>query len=371
MRKAKIGERLIDLNRYSEQECNELKKQKDFYCPLCLMPVLLKSGPRRRHHFSHLKPCKYEYIENESQEHLEAKKILSSWLESQKIPSKLEYPIKEIRRIPDVYFEWKGAKYVFEIQKSYISESVFRERTEAYERFKITVFWIFIGKVLRKKNTFLLNSVMSFSQGMQIIHLYLPTRRITIFHQISWITRKEIEAQSQRYLLEGMSIDDLIKQKNVEIKHRRERWLDIKSEFRTLKWQRYMRNESVLVRFCATQQINLSLLPAEVGWPVSGNGFRKSIFIWQASVLMAIVIKYSIGDYFTLSELIKKIKRFNNLTWEKESLDQLKEYIRMLIDFEILSYENSYFEYRKEPIFYTRLEDVLTEDQNLSLKVFK
>ena len=370
MKKAKKEDKIIDLNYYSEQESEALKGQVGFLCPHCLAPVRFKKGPRRRAHFAHLTPCRYKYSESESEVHRLTKERFASWLKNQGIWPEVERHFREINRIADIYFEWNSNAYVIEIQKSAISESLFQARTEAYKKFEITVLWIFIGEIIQKKYTFNLNRVMSLNKEASLIHFDLPSETLTFFWQMTWVSRREIESKHQSYLLSQLKIADLVSKRAGGVSRVRDAWLEIKTDFRKSKCHAYMRQEKGLLQLCAKQRINLALLPPEVGWPVSGNGLKTSIFIWQGYIVMLIVDSYEQGDFFTFSEVLSKLKKFRRFVLTKESFNQIYDYLKLLVKIEMLTFEFNYFEYKKAPIFYSRLEQVIEKDQYLSIEIF-
>ena len=140
MKIAKYNNELIDITKASREQILELKQVSNYSCPYCEEPVILKRGPKRTAHFSHLTCCTYEGHETESIEHQQAKTILSGWLLTQGATNiQLEFRIPQINRIADIYFEYNEKKYVFEIQKSIISQTLFDERNLDYGSLDINV----------------------------------------------------------------------------------------------------------------------------------------------------------------------------------------------------------------------------------------
>lgn len=364
MRTAKRNNQVIHLDTYTAHQIQKLKTFQDYHCPYCNAPVRLKQGTKRRAHFAHIIPCHYHSYENESPEHQAAKKLLATWLQSQNINPQIEWRLPEIKRIADIYFVWEQQRYVLEIQKSPLTAAELEQRTKDYATLEINAHWIFIGDLVKKKHTVILNRAMATNKEQPLIYLNLKHKKVMVFNDVTWITGKEIWAKSQTYSLSNLKIQQLLKSNQTAEARDRKNWLAIKTEFRTHKWHGYMKRERKLLVYCAQYQINLALLPAEIGWQVPGAGFKKSLFIWQAYILFSILANYNTGDCFTLSQLIKL--NFA-LAIDAKKVPQLKAYLNLLVKFGVLSYQNGYYEYQREPLFYDRLEAILQQDEKLSL----
>jgi len=371
MIKAMKNQLLVDLRTCSAQELKVLKQEQDYFCVYCKKPMYIKSGPKRKAHFAHVTSCEFLGSEPESEAHYQAKKMLAQWLQEQGIQVEMEYGFSKIKRIADLYFVWDTKQYVIEIQKSSLSGQVFQQRTQDYESLNITILWVFIGELAEKRQTFILNSVMTLNQEFPLIYLNVDAKKLWRFDQIIWISTKEIYARSQIDQLENLRFSQLLVFNQQTDMKTSETWFEIKAEFRQRRWQAYMKQERALCQICNKYGINLALLPAEVGWPVTGKGFGKALFIWQAYILMIIVLSYQVGDSFTLQDLIKKLKTYYGLAVTSKSLLQLKDYLKILVNFRILIYEYSYYEYKKKPSFYGRLEQVLSDDYQLGLQFFQ
>lgn len=358
---AKQGQTLIDLSRHNLLEVRELKARQGFTCPFCYGDLHLKSGPKVRPHFAHVAECTYAYHENESVEHLEAKVLMKDWLMGQKIPAVLEKAFPAIKRVADIFFKYHGRDYVIEIQKSSQSSVGFKERTESYHRLNITVIWLFIGDVRQKAATFKLDRTMAATREPSLFHLDLEGKKLTGFQQVTWLTAKEVQAAAWTKPLGRLLLGDLLFPKKGE-GLALEKWLLIKRDFRMRKWQGYMRSERLLARTAARHRSNLSLIPAEVGWPVSGGGFQKPLFIWQACILHTIMAACQPGDALTLGELVRKLGRDYQLTVDAAASKQLGQYLQVLHRLKIISLHDGYLEYLKVPAYFQRLEEALEAD---------
>ncbi|MCL1950799.1 MAG: competence protein CoiA [Turicibacter sp.] len=368
MKKAMQHKKEVNLYQLTSLEIQELKSQTGFSCPYCHEATILKMGPRRQAHFAHVSNCQYEPYENESPEHIHAKNLLAGWLKSQGIASQIEKPFPKIGRIADLAFDYKGEAFVFEIQKSAISEELYNARTKAYEQAGIRVIWVFIGKLVKKRHSYILNSVMALNQKLPLIHLEMEREMMSVFSNVVWVNSREIQAQVGKTRLKTLTLETLLKENDSDPVVCPDGWLASKHEFRVHKWLKYMQHDRPLRMQCQRLRTNLSLLPAEVGWPVSGGGFRKNVMVWQAYVLLSIT-EYAIGEPFTLSQIANKLKYLHQLSLNTDCLSQLKEYLHILARLGILDLESGYYLYAKAPKFFKSLENALQEDERLALKV--
>lgn len=365
---AKLNETIIDLKPLSKSQIIEkYPLHLPYTCPDCEGELILKYGLKKRAHFAHKNPCDYAASESESKEHLFAKSLLFSYLERQgAVAITLEKRFKDISRIADLYFEWQGRPYVIEIQKSVLSQHAFESRTSDYQSKGIKVIWIFIGDLKEKSHTYLLNKVMILNKASLIIHLNLLTEEVSLFHQIIWLNQKEVKAQVKRCFLKNLLMSDLLQEQVRDGRINLSEWLAIKKEFRVHKWQYYLKGERVLARLCYSKRMSLSLLPAEVGWPVAHHeGIKQPLFIWQAYVLLGGVMAYELGSFFTLTDLVARLKNRYRLPLNQQSIKALKAYLQVLQRLDVIQELNGYYEIKREVKAYEQLEQALQEDLRL------
>ena len=366
MLRARQNDVLIDLTKISSQQLPHLKLTKHFSCPYCGAPVILRQGSKRRAHFAHQTPCRFGEHESESEAHLMSKEILREWLidcGAKKV--EVEYRLPSGNRIADLYFEWDGKAYAFEIQKSMMSPEVFQQRISDYRHARVEVIWIFIGELNRLKTTYRVNRVMRLQKEQPLIHLNWRERKVTIFNQIVWMNQREIEAIRKTFSLDQLTIQQVVEDDQLRINRRLEDWLALKKDFRCHKFAAYQRKEYALLRLCAPFLINLSLLPSVIGWPIEGAVYTKPLFIWQAYVVLCIMSEYKEQDVFTLSDIQKKLKGLYRLKEGPHCLVGLKCYLDLLVHFGMLKSQFGYFEYVKRPRLYAQLDPYLIEDAQL------
>lgn len=363
---AKQNNQLIDLRKIKNIDFSQLKSASNYTCPYCGAAVIFKHGRKRRAHFSHRKSCKSNNHHHESEAHYTSKFLLKKWLDDQGVTLiKIEHRLPSIDRIADIYFEYKGKKFVLEIQKSMIDQVLFEERTRDYQKLGIEVIWIFIGEIQAREKTYLLNKVMKLQKGSRIIHFNPFTQTLTLFNHLVWLSQKEVQGMVEKILLNDFSLNSLLSTDTYHVSKNLDDWLTIKQQFRCKKSLSYQRNERGLLRLCAPFLINFSLLPSVVGWPIEGEAYYKPLFIWQGYVVLCIMSDYEEHDVFTLSELRHKLRVRYHLKESSDTLKALKEYLLLLEWFGMIRQQVGYYEYIKRPRLYLQLEPYLIEDKQL------
>lgn len=136
---------LIALNKKEEIVTAErnLCKTEYFYCPSCKGRVCLKAGEIKRPHFAHYRNgvC-HTFSEGETEEHLEGKLQLATYLKMKEKNVQLEAYLPELQQRPDILFEKDNRKIAIEFQCSSISIERIVERTQGYLDANYEVIWI-------------------------------------------------------------------------------------------------------------------------------------------------------------------------------------------------------------------------------------
>ncbi len=369
MLKATIQNKLIDLTCVSKSELEVLHRHRWGYrCPNCQEPVVLKVGTKKRPHFAHRTLCTATASDSESQEHLLAKQLLKDWLITQGADAVgCEKRFIDINRVADLYFEYRGERYVLEIQKSHLSETTFKSRTLDYESKRIQVIWIFIGTLTQRNQTYFLNRQMRLNRQAVLIHLNLENRRVTVIRSRIWLNQKEIKAEGESDVLSNFSISRLVETRWGPSFITCQDWLEIKRQFRQSKWFYYLKTDRKLASLCLSHQFNLSLMPAEIGWPILNNyGFTKPLFIWQAYILIGIVMAYPIGEVLTVSQIAKTLTKQYRIAVNEQAIYELKQYLQFLVNQRILIQSYGYYEIIRHPGHFKTLEEALQADEQVS-----
>ena len=360
MRQAMLENVLVDLDIMTRPEIMNLSGRRNFSCVKCDKPVIFKNGTRKRPHFAHEKNG-IGIGQPESAAHILVKHSLARWLERQGCPSVVEKRFPEIDRIADVYFEYKNRPYVLEIQKSPISDTEYQQRIADYQKIDVTVLWIFLGMVTKKKNTYKLPPVMLGRDSDRLFHFCIKTAQLTIFDEIIFITNGKIYARATSKSLGSLQVENLVVDSNQGLFFE-DSWLDIKRAFRERGWYHAGKSERKLIEQCLLRGFNLALLPTEVGWPVGGNAIKKSVFIWQAYVLVTIIKHISINEKFNITQLMNLLDFEFKIANARETRRQVKKYLKWLVMFGNLVKRGSSFQYVKAPNISGSMEENLSRD---------
>ena len=367
MQSARLGDVAIDLRKHSSKEIGRLKQVqgKVFVCPHCDGELILKAGEKNKAHFSHVAVCKYVFYEHESEQHLQTKMLFANWLMNQGVAAYVEHRFPEIMRIADVYFEHDDKKYVFEIQKSPLSEQAFNERSNNYLSLGVTPIWIFLGEVRARKHATILASVMTGKNQQKLLHFDLGENCVTFFDDIIWLTSKEVVATKRQISLEKLLLGGMIHPAKLSHSDIGSAWRDVKQRFRKRDWFYFSKTERRLSILCMRYGINMALLPSEIGWPVIGKGFKKPLFVWQAYIFMSVITEFSIGDFFNLGDMLRLLRRNFSCDVKLCGKSQLRAYLGWLIRFGILNFHDNSYEVIYVPVFLSSMEGLMQHDDEL------
>lgn len=361
MRTARLGNEIIDLNKLTRSELMRLKNRRDFFCTHCHKPVIFKNGTRKRAHFSHEK--KGIFTTNpESSAHILVKHAMVKWLKKQGVNAEVEKRFPSIDRIADVYFENENARFALEIQKSPMSDIEFNQRRLDYHSIGMTVIWIFLGEIGENNTKFQLPPVMIGRETERLLHFCVKNAQLHIFENPIFLTTRDIYAQPLRGKLNQFTIKDLTDKKG-ESMHFDTEWLEIKKQFRKRGWFYASKSEKKLLEQCLIRGFNLSLLPTEIGWPVSGNGIRKSLFVWQAYVLIILMKYFNPTATFLLQDIMSLMMSEYQVANTQSAQKQVLAYLKWLAMFGIVTTDKASFKYIKNPKIVTTMEQGLERDR--------
>lgn len=142
---AKVGNSIINTIDNLDSDIRKWSDKGIIKCPYCGNKMVFRNGKIKVKHFSHVHKCsvKYYYYENETNEHMQGKKLLYEWLKKQdNIDNlKMEAWVPETHQRPDIYFEQNNKRFVVEYQCSPIS-SEYLERHKLYQLAGINDIWI-------------------------------------------------------------------------------------------------------------------------------------------------------------------------------------------------------------------------------------
>jgi len=363
MEKAWLGEDLIDLSRLTRDEIARLNRRAKYTCFTCKKDVIFKNGTRKKAHFAHAGEVEYRW-QPEGAEHRLVKECLAKWLRELKVTVEVERRMPAIDRIADVYFEFQGRKYVFEVQKSPMSDLEFDKRIDDYAQIGITVIWIFLGEVSKKKNRYALPAVIQGRNLDRVIHFCTKSARLTVFEQPVFLSAKMIYSRASSRRLVNVHLNELL----MPIKKRiwlDETWLEVKEQFRLKGWSHISKSEMKLVEQCLLRGFNLAMVPPVVGWPVPGVAMRKPLFVWQMYVVVILLKYVKPDDVFTVQDIQRFLVMEYDLVGREGSAIQLEMYLRWLMKFGILSGRKGSYRYLKLPEIKKTMESCLESDRIL------
>lgn len=136
---------LIAMNHQEELLVADVKlsKAEKYRCPACKRPVHLKAGAVIRPHFAHFsnEACEV-FAEGETEEHIEGKLQLASWLQNLGFKVEIEAYLPELRQRPDLLVTINNQKIALEFQCSSITIEKVVERTQGYLDAGYEVVWL-------------------------------------------------------------------------------------------------------------------------------------------------------------------------------------------------------------------------------------
>ncbi|NQD65274.1 hypothetical protein HP456_05000 [Bacillus haikouensis] len=192
MLKALIDQQPFTTIHHTKEELLKLRKSSPhFLCPHCSAPLILKVGHIKIPHFAHAanKPCPYQ-SRNETPMHVWSKALLFKRLTQLYEDVELEYYLKNIRQIPDLFINLKGERIAIEVQCSTIPVSEVKFRTEGYRKERIHPLWILTQPVSRSiplKLTTFQQAFLRFSPDLNyfLLHFEPEKKSFTIFPNLT------------------------------------------------------------------------------------------------------------------------------------------------------------------------------------------
>ncbi len=131
---AKDGAREI----FAEEAC----RQKQYLCPECHTPVIVRKGPVNIAHFAHVHASDCPASIGETGEHLTGKTQIFRWAQIQGWQPRMEYYCSSIQQRPDVLAVIGGQPTVLEFQCSPLSLRRLQERNNGYRQQGWKYYWL-------------------------------------------------------------------------------------------------------------------------------------------------------------------------------------------------------------------------------------
>ncbi|MEW4223582.1 competence protein CoiA [Rossellomorea marisflavi] len=157
---AHVNNRLVTAFHHSRGELLKLRSSTPaITCPHCRKPLVLKIGSKTIPHFAHqLKQDCPVMHKGESRLHHSSKRILYDRFHSLFPDVKVEYYLKGINQIADVFITSGTARMAVEVQCSPLSAAELKKRTEGYRSLGIQVIWLLTEGVPRPSGALRLSS---------------------------------------------------------------------------------------------------------------------------------------------------------------------------------------------------------------------
>lgn len=215
---------LIALNRKKEMvpATASLCKNEAFYCPSCKGKVRLKVGQIKRPHFAHNcnQDC-HAFSEGETEEHLQGKLQLATFLKIREKNVQLEAYLPELQQRPDILFEKDHRKTVIEFQCSSISIKRVLERTQGYLNANYDVIWI-LGNDFNYTNTLTaFHKACLYSsfdnERLMLIHYDVFIDCITVRYDFQTLRSGQMSCQVKQLYLNENQVLKLAEQKKVNL----------------------------------------------------------------------------------------------------------------------------------------------------------
>ncbi|TCP29739.1 competence CoiA-like predicted nuclease [Scopulibacillus darangshiensis] len=300
-------DRIISLaERYSRKGLEMLQNNVKFYCPGCNNPVSLKLGQTRKWHFAHFRntTCFYEN-EPESDYHLDGKRELYQWLQSQHSEPRLEYYLPEIRQRPDIYLPNKTSPIAIEYQCASIPPTHLIERTRGYFNKGIQPIWILGGQRLKRKHGSFTLTTMDllcvrtaektsrsspnlFTSPYTSLFFCPRQKSFVILSNLNTISSSQFLADINVISLSRATLERILHPSIVKAgSHFNKAWLQSKKNKRLAAMPFQNRSEQYIRSLCYKQGLIFSAFPPYAGLPHGHNILISTpSYIWQSWLIL-------------------------------------------------------------------------------------
>lgn len=183
------------INYTLEKEWKKASEANQLICDECGAPVIFRCGKVNIPHFAHKSefqggnPCSYS---NETEEHIEGKKLLLQYMKSlyQDIYAEMRYKLPERKRA-DIYFKFSsGEELIIEFQRQRLSVSYWDDKRAFYKKLGLKNIWFLSGKryelehlVREYELTFWNRMVLNDSNNI-ILYLDVEQEQITLIKKM-------------------------------------------------------------------------------------------------------------------------------------------------------------------------------------------
>lgn len=289
-----------------------------YFCPICSKKVYFKKNKKGTGYFSH--HAKRSDFQTESEEHKEAKQLLAKWLKKE-LPQAdvwMEKGLAYHTQRMDVFVQFSGMKWVFEIQCSPLSIDEFMQRRRGYKQAGIQDIWIF-GKYYLHKIT--LNEVllasMRYSSKWGWHVLFFEKKKLILYHHISLpYANHKMNYQFKTYSLKDATFlqmkEWLIEEYRLASLNESHVVSQIMPKLKE-KMKRKNDKEHLLLMNCLYEnRMSISCLPESVFYtPYYSFAFKSPNYVWR-SYLWIWIEQIPSGESIDLMDAMNEIERLVN-----------------------------------------------------------
>ncbi|MEH7239258.1 competence protein CoiA [Bacillus sp. JJ1562] len=345
------GEYISLVEKWERSDLLKLRSHEAFLCPACQSKVQLKAGLKKTHHFAHLKGAECTIkTEPESEYHLEGKRQLYQWFQSQGFDVILEPFLPEISQRPDLLVTTQNKRYAIEYQCSQIDYPLFKKRSDSYKNEGIVPIWILGAKWFKRMSTYSVRLspfqwlfATSFNQPIQPSILYYcpDTSTFIKLSNLQPFTTGEAFCSIHFYKEKVISFSRLLTP-TIPTLTLRKLWNRKKQKWRE-SYSIYSTNHlAPFLTILYQNRIPPAHLPAEAGLPVqSGYWLHTPPMIWQMWILLDFLLQLRRGDTFFFSKVMEVIaKRIATkdilvrklpLVFHTQYSQAIEEYLQILV----------------------------------------
>jgi hypothetical protein len=181
-----------------EKEWKKAGEMNQLTCDECDAPVIFRCGKINIPHFAHKSDfqggnlCGYS---NETEEHIEGKKLLLNYMKSlyPDIYAEMRYKLPERKRA-DLYFKFiDGKELIIEFQRQRLSVSYWDNKREFYYKLSLNNIWFLSGKreeledLIREYQLTFWNRMVLNDSNNTILYLDVEQKQITIIKKVTVI----------------------------------------------------------------------------------------------------------------------------------------------------------------------------------------
>lgn len=183
------------INYAIEKEWKKAGEKNELVCDECEATVIFRCGKINKPHFAHKSefqggnPCKYS---NETEEHIEGKKLLLNYMKElyPDVEGEMRHKLPE-RKSADLYFKFAdNQELVIEFQRQRLSVSYWDDKREFYDKLGLNNIWFLSGKeeelheLIREYELNFWNRMVLNDSNNRILFLDVDKEEVTIISKI-------------------------------------------------------------------------------------------------------------------------------------------------------------------------------------------